>query len=308
MTSVNRAAAWARAWTAFDYGYLLPFLARLPVPLGLALARLRGALYASLKRDWRQFSFADDRLWLRTQQTMQILMPSAKPEAVAHAVRQRYIMQSLEELEASWLACRDFTRWPVKYEGLDEVRAVVKAHGRVVFVTAHYGSSILGTIFLGVLGVPVLGMSSNVVDDPRVHPAIGRFYRRKYSAMGPYLRGGRVLDRQGNSRRFARFLKDGGAVVIVGDLPPDPNETPLPVKWFDQTRHLASGASRLAGMHNAPLLAFVCKRTQHGYTVTFSRPGYDPYQLFERQITADPSAWWAADLLPLLPVQPPVDH
>lgn len=304
--SALHSTTWAQRWTAFDYGYLLPLMARLPVPLGRVLARLRGLCYARLRRDWRQFSFADTKLWERTEQAMRCVMPAANARAIRRAVTARYVMQSLEELEAAWLSCRDFSSWPVQYDGLEAVQAVIKAHGRVVFVTAHYASSILGTIHLRVLGIPILGMSSNVVEDPRVHPAIGRFYRRKYAAMGPYLQGGQVLDRQGNSRRFARFLKAGGAVVIVGDLPPDPNETPLPVEWFGQTRCVASGAARLAEMAGAPLVAYVCKYTPQGYKLTFSRPGTPPYQLFEQQIANDPSAWWAADLLPLLPLHPPV--
>lgn len=299
---VLHSTTWAQRWTAFDYGVLLPVMARLPVSLGRALARLRGLCYARLRRDWRQFSFADAELWARTQQTMQWLMPAVDAKVIKRAVTERYVMQSLEELEACWLTCRDFTKWPVEYEGLDAVQEVIKAHGRVVFVTAHFASSILGTIHLRVLGIPILGMSSNVVEDPRVHPAIGRFYRRKYAAMNAYLQGGQVLDRQGNSRRFARFLKNGGAVVIVGDLPPDPNEMPLPVVLFGKTRCVASGASRLADLVGVPLMSYVCKYTPQGYKVTFSEPGELPYRLFEKQIAADPVAWWAADLLPLLPL------
>ena len=296
MTSVER------CWIAFDYGYLLPFLALLPIRLGRALAALRGQLYASLGRDWRQFSFDDQQLQARTRQAMSELMPGATFLEINRAVRRRYVMQSLEELEACWLACRDLSNLPVEYVGLDAVQCVFKTYGRAVFVTAHYASSILGTIYLGRLGVPILGMSSNVVEDPRVHPSIGRFYRKKYAAMAPYLHGGQILDRQGNSRRFARFLKDGGAVVIVGDLPPDPNESHLPIDIFSKTRELASGAERMARMVKVPLLSFVCEYTSKGYRVTFSSVDGRPYELLEKHISINPAGWWAADLLPLFPL------
>jgi len=285
-----------------DYCYLLPFLARIPVRVGRGLAILRGWIYCSLERDWRQFSFADEDLLLRTRQALKELMPQANGAAIRRAVRRRYAMQSLEELEAAWLSCRDLSHWPVEYVGLDAVLAALKEHGRAVFVTAHFSSSVVGTIHLHQLGIPVLGMSSNVVEDPRVHPAIGHFYRRKYAAMAPYLRGGRILDRQGNAREFIKFLKSGGAVVIVGDLPPDPNEEPLEVCFLGKVRGFASGAARMAEIARAPLLSFVCEYTPRGYRVTFSAEQQSPYELIEKHIANDPGAWWAADLLPLLPL------
>lgn len=301
-------AAVGRIWITFDYGYLLPFMARLPVSLGRSLAIVRGWIYAFLGRDWRQFSFQDQELLVRTRQTLAGLMPGADATAVRRAVRRRYAMQSLEELEAAWLSCRDLSHWPVQYVGLESVLATLQSHGRVVFVTAHFSSSVVGTIHLRRLGIPVLGMSSNVVDDPRVHPTIGRFYRKKYAAMRAYLRGGKILDRQGNTREFIKFLKNSGAVVIVGDLPPDPNETPLEISFLGRVRGLASGAARMADIAQAPLLAFVCEYTPQGYRLTFSVDGQDPYAFLEAQIKKNPAAWWAADLLPLLPLGQEKNH
>lgn len=289
-------------WTAFDYTVLLPFLARLPVPLGRWAAKLRGSLYAVLERDWRQFSFQDHALRDRTRQTYAELLPHASSSDIKRLVRARYVMQSLEELEAAWVASRDLSDWPIEYVGLEPVLQTLKMHGRAVFVTGHFASSVVGTIHLRRLGVPILGMSSNVVEDPRVHPAIGRFFRKKYAAMGRYLLGGSVLDRQGNSREFLKFLKKGGVVVIVGDLPPDPNEQPLETPFLGKVRGFASGPSRMAKLAQAPLLSYVCEYTPKGYRVTFSEPEQNSYALLEKHISRDPSAWWAADLLPLLPL------
>lgn len=289
-------------WIAFDYGHFLPWMARMPIPIGRWLARVRGYIYALLGRDWRQFSFDDQLLKARTRQTLNALLPNATKEKIEGALRKRYVMQSLEELEACWLWNRDLRQWPVEYIGLEPVLASIQKHGCAVFVTAHYASSILGTIHLRRLGIPVLGMSSNVVEDSRVHPAIGRFYRKKYAAMDDYLPGGKILDRQGNSRYFAKFVKNGGAVVIVGDLPPDPSEKPLITPFFGEMRGFASGASRLATMAGVPLISFVCEYVDNSYKITFSSPDANPYSMIERQIEENPSAWWAADLLPLLPL------
>ena len=86
-------AALQRGWITLDYGYLLPFLARLPVRVGRGLAILRGWIYGSLARDWRQFSFADEDLLLRTRQALTELMPQADGAAIRRAVRRGCAME-----------------------------------------------------------------------------------------------------------------------------------------------------------------------------------------------------------------------
>lgn len=302
---MNARPWWQSWWIAFDYAVLLPILARLPVPWGRYLATVRGRWYARWGRDWRQFSFQDTALRERTQQAYAEIQPHAALEEIERLVRQRYVVQSLEELEAAWVVYRDLSGWPVEYVGLKHIQASLTTHGRAVFVTGHFSSSIVGAIHLRQLGIPVLVMSSNIVDDPRVHPSIGRFYRNKYTAMGTYLLGGAVLDREGNARKFLNFLKKGGAVMIVGDLPPEAKEQALEAPFFGKIRGFASGPLRMAGIAQVPLLAYVCEYTAKGYRVTFSEPGQNPYALFEKHIQTNPSAWWAADILPLLPQMQP---
>lgn len=294
--------AWfSRVWTGIDYDILLPVMARLPITWGRVIARLRGRFYATLKRDWRTFSFGDSELYQRTFNTLKELTPELNDAQCHELVARRYEAQSLEEFEGACLPTRNISDWPLHIEGLDEVLSQLASQPRVVFVTTHFGSSILGTAMLGCLGIPVLGMSSNVVEDSRVHPAIGRFYRRKYAAMAPYLRGGEILDRQGNASKFVRFLLRGGAVVIVGDLPPDPHEQPLVKSFLGKSRGFAPGAAKLAEMTHAKLMAFTCVYCDGQYVLRFSEPGQDPYEFISAAIRAAPSLWWAADLLPLLP-------
>ncbi|MDO9139665.1 MAG: hypothetical protein Q7U38_04990 [Methylobacter sp.] len=290
-----------RQWIAWDYGVLLPLMARLPLSWGRYLAAQRGLLYAWLKRDWRQFSLQDKSLYQRTQQTLSLLLPEADTQALTQAVARRYQMQSIEEWEAACMIIgRDISRWPVIYQGLDDMLALLQKNPRVVFLTGHFGSSILGTVLLQRLGVPVLGMSSNVVDDPRVHPSIGRFYRQKYAAMGRYLNGGQILDRQGNAGKFVRFLQRGGAVVIVGDLPADFNESALIRPFLGVSCSFAPGAAKLAKIAHTPLMGFVCEFYAGAHYLRFSAPNEDPYAFIEQAIRRHPSAWWAADVLPLL--------
>ena len=293
-----------RLWTAFDYDHLLPFLARLPRWLGRRLATWRGLLYARLGRDWRQFCLGDQALESRTLEALRELLPTANSSELRCAVRQRYAAQSLEELEACQLARPDLRQWPVEWVGLDSVLDAIQVHGSIVLVTAHYSSCVLGVVLLERLGIPVLAMTSNITEDPRVHPSIQRFYRHRKKNGDRYLNGGEVLDRQGNTRRFVQRLKKGGAVVIFGELPPDPHEEPLIVSFLGAKRKLAAGPQRLADLAKVPLFSFVCEYTPTGYRMSFSTPDGDPYSHIDEAIRRNPARWWAADLLPLLPRVP----
>lgn len=287
-----------RLWIVLDYGILLPLLARLPLAWGRRLAAWRGMLYARLRRDWRQFSFHDNDLYERTRQTMHLLLPEADDATLTQAVIRRYRMQSIEEWEAACMIIgRDISRWPVIYEGLEDTLKLLQNNPRMVFLTAHFASSILGIVLLQRLGIPLLVMSSNIVDDPSVHPWISRFYRQKYAAMGRYLNGGQVLDRENNTGKFVRFLKQGGALVIIGDLPPSPHESATLRSFLGISCGFASGPSKLAKMERVPLVAFVCEFDAYSHHLHFSAPDQDPYAFIEQAIRRSPGAWWAADIL-----------
>ncbi|MFI3119312.1 MAG: hypothetical protein QX203_04995 [Methylococcaceae bacterium] len=293
---MNHLSWFQRQWIAWDYDVLLPLLARLPLSWGRRLAGWRGLLYAKLQRDWRQFSFQDNDLHIRTQQALHQLLPNADTSALTQAVAQRYQMYSIEEWEAACMIIgRDISRWPVTYEGLDDMLALLQNNPRVVFLTAHFGSNILGTALLIRLAIPILGMSSNIVDDQRIHPSIRCFFRQKYAAMGHYLNGGQILDREGNTSQFVSSLRRGCAVVILGDLP-GPHIRP----FLGSSCGLASGPVKLAKITHSPLIAFVCEFNNGSYCLRFSVHGEDPYGFIDLAIRSNPSAWWAADQLPLM--------
>jgi lauroyl/myristoyl acyltransferase len=287
---------------ALDYGLFLPLMARLPTRWGRVLAKARGGLYAKWGRDWRNFSF-NDVVHLRTQQLIEELRPTLTKAEQDQIYQSRFEHQSLEEYEAACLHVGVTRTWPVQFEGLQGVVDALTHHKRLVLVTSHFSSSILGTAFLGQLGYPVLGMSSNVVDRQEVPPSVSRTYRRKYKAMGRYLNGGEILDREGNTSRFVRFLKKGGVVVIVGDLPPEPNEEPRWAHFLGRYRGFAAGAQRLSSLMDAPLMSFVCQYESEKHVVRFSEPGQDPYEFLSSQIERDLGQWWALDVLGAYPIK-----
>lgn len=293
---MNHLSWFQRQWITWDYDVLLPLLARLPLSWGRRLAGWRGLLYAELQRDWRQFSFQDNDLYGRTQQALYQLLPDADAFELKQAVARRYKMYSIEEWEAACMIMgHDISRWPVVYEGLEDIQILLQANPCIVFLTAHFGSNILGILLLQRLGIPILTMSSNIVDDPRIHPSISRFFRKKYAAMKPYLNGGQVLDREGNTNKFVRFLQRDGAVVLLADMP-GPHIRP----FLAATCGLASGPIKLAKVAQGPLIAFVCEFRCGSYYLRFSAPSEDPYAFIGQAIDRNPSSWWASDQFPLM--------
>ncbi len=131
-----------RQWIAFDYGVLLPLLARLPLLWGRRIAAWRGLLYTYLQRDWRQFSFQDNDLYTRTQQAMQQILRQTDSLSLTQAVTLRYQMQSIEEWEAACIiSSRDISHWPVVYEGLETIQTLLKDNPRIVF-SSHISAAV----------------------------------------------------------------------------------------------------------------------------------------------------------------------
>lgn len=292
---MNHLGWFHRQWIAIDYGLLLPLMARLPLSWGRCLATWRGLLYTRFQLDWRQSTYQDSSLDMRTQQAMCQLLPEADASVLKEAMAQHYIMICIAEWEAACMISRDISRWPVIYEGLEDIQALLQDNPRAIFLSAHFGSSVLGALMLQRLGIPILGMVSNITENPRMHPSITRFCRRQYAAMGRYLNGGQALNREGNASKFVSFLQQGGGVVIFGDMP-----GPYIRTFLGSSCGLASGPVKLAKIAHAPLVAFVCEFNGGSYYLRFSTPGEDPYAFIEQAILRNPSAWWAANQLPLL--------
>ena len=112
------------------------------------------------------------------------------------------------------------------------------------------------------------------------------------------------MEKEGNTRKFIEFIREGNGIVILADLPPSPGEKPIWRDFFGQERGFAPGAIRLAERYQRHVVGFLCDfdPEEQCYTVRFGA-GEDPYAFFERQFARYPERWWAADLLPLYPTR-----
>lgn len=298
-----------RTWIWFDYGVFLPFLTLLPSKWGRNVAYARGYLYGLIKRDWRSFTFGDDGLWERTYRAYETICPNLSQDERLKLVRKRYINQSLEEFEGALLDKDRFGQIKVEYIRIEGVEERIAKNPHAVFITAHFGSSLLGITLLKRLGISLLVMSSNVVEHEKVHPTLTKFFLKKYRGIDRYLNGGEVLDIEGNGKRFLSFLKNSGSLVIISDLPPNSdNEIPTWKMFFGGERGFASGAGKLAKSVNSEIIPFVCYFEDNRYVVKFGDFGKDPYGFLEEEFEKRPQMWWASDMLDIYPKKIPREN
>ncbi len=289
-----------RVWVWIDYEIVLELFSKFPFGVGRFLAGCRGALYYFLKRDWRVFTFGDKELFKRAFEAYGEIYPHLNRKGLNRLVRQRCIYQSIEEYESVCLKNGKLKGVGVKFEGDSSVLKQLGKDSRYVFLTAHFGASIVGVNFLGQLNLKILGMSSNVVEQRLVHRSITKLYKNKYEAIAKELNGGGVVDIEENYKRFFSFLKSEGSLVIVGDLPPrSENENPFWTEFFYRVRGFASGANRFSTRCSSEIIPFVCYYEDGNYVVKFGKISSNPYKFLEDEIKKRAGLWWASDLLSL---------
>lgn len=302
---MNKARRLDRALQGPDYDLVLPALARLPLPLAYRLARWRGHLNAWLHRDWAELALGMSYIGQRTAQAAVEVWPDERPAAMA---RERYATSSREELDACLM--RNGRLGELQLE-LGAVQALLSRHPRdrgLVVLTAHFDSFILGMLGLGLCGLTTHVMTSSVVEDPRVHPAVRNFFAAKYRAAEAHLQGGRFMHVESSARAFYRALRRNEAVVVVADAPASAEGPGLWLPWFGRERKLADGAWRLATETGSMMCALLCVHEPGPRVRWLCAPLMDPalegeqgyarlFAFMEEVIRAYPGRWWGAHLL-----------
>lgn len=302
---------------AMEYGVLLPVAARLPLAWGVALMRLRGRLNAVCGRDWTELSLGHAYLRPRALAAYREMFPSASGPDCARWTVERYQTIAREEFEGQLaidgaLACY---RWNL--QGLDPL-AQKRQHGRgLVVVMPH-----VENLFFAVLGVAkTFGcthlMTSDVVEDPRVHPSLRLFFARKYAAYQGMLGGGRFVHVGPGARdHFQSALERGETVVVISDAPARLDGPGTWVPWFGRQRKMTDSAWRMAKATGSQIAAVATRR--HGLrgltwhcsevfdTLEAHMQADLPYvriaSFLEEEIRRNPGGWWAAHLLSDFPV------
>lgn len=301
--AMNHALTWC------EYSLLLPLMGRLPIQLGYRLAVLRGRINWALDREWRSIAVGHRYIRAATERAMNLILPDLPAAAVRSMTRRRFEGFSREEFEAQLLMRRRVAKLHYTVQGIETVQNHLAGGRGMILLTPHFDSFILGMVFLGMSGLRVNVMTSDVVENPRVDRCVRRFFFGKYRGMELYLQGGKAIHVEQNLRFFYRALLAGESIVVLADLPtPKSGDHPVWLRFLGRERSFLSGAFRLARRTGSAVTGFVCRwEGATNYTVTVDEcipPGevnqtsyQRVYDFFDAAIRSNPERWWAADLL-----------
>ncbi len=311
LTIGEKIRQWLQTW---DYAVFLPAIAHLPLVLGEKLAKSRGVFNAIWDLDWRSLSLRKRYIRKNTYLAMQMLLPDETPRVWRIKTLKRFVHNAREEWEACLFYYYDlYTLLPnchcINTKPLHHAQQ--KRQG-VVLLCCHFDSFLIGVSLLGMQGLKVNVVTSSVVENPQVHPAIRQFYQNKYRGLEKYLNGGKMYHFENDIRFFYRCLKKGEIVVILADLPAAEKPTSVVLSFLGGIRRMAPGALRMVQKTNSQIGAFACIHqntgqyllhcsTLHTHTAIKQNPLNTMqilYQFLEHYIYQFPERWWAADLLP----------
>jgi len=270
-----------------------------------------GYLCYRLDMDWRTVALKDHFVGRRTRLAIAEIAPELSQMDRESVVRKRFLNASQEELEGHWFAMGRTAACVCEFEGFDSIREHMGRGQGLVLLTMHFDAALMGVVQLGLAGLKMNLMTSDVVEDARVAPCVQRYFQRKYAGIESYLNGGQAMHVESKLKRFYSALKHGEGVVILGEAPTDQLADAAKIQLFGKRRAVAPGAFRLAEKTGCPLAAFICVRSGVGRyklifgPIHFASPeiGHAAnagllFDFLSSQIRTDPAGWWAADQLP----------
>lgn len=296
----------------FDFAKVVPWLARLPLPLGYALARARGGINALTGRDWRSMGLGFRHIHRQSVVGYAQLSPSANRLELSTWRKGRFMSEARDEYEARLIAGGRLQELSCDFEPNDALKHCKQKDRGLVLLTLHFESFFAGVGFLGRSGEVINLMSSAVTKDPRVDAAVQEHFERKYRGLECYLNGGQVLDMETGLRPFYAMLNRHETLVLLGDAPVLPQGVSMTVEFLGGLRTLAGGGLRMAQRTGSDIGGFICVPNGPGrYRLVMCEPGSSQdsatieriYQFFSQHIFSNPGGWWASDLLPAMPLK-----
>lgn len=308
---------WLYGLQRYEYGWLLPLMGHLPYAWARVLSDWRGAWNANESRDWTELAVGFRYLADRANKGYQEVLGSCTPAQAASLVKQRYQMIAREEYEGQ-LAINGslLTKLQLDIEPLQRMLAKRRSGRGLVVVMPHLDNLFVGLVGLARCGVAVNLMTSDVVQDPRVHPALRVFFAKKYASYEALMSGGRFMPVSTAGRRhFLASLGRSEIVAVMSDAPASPEGPGTWVQWFGKERKMANSALRMALETGSELVAVACWQREPGQVAWVCSDIEDPsidcpadgdvgsevygrlFAFIEGAIRQAPGSWWAAHLL-----------
>lgn len=291
-----------------DFSLVLNTLKYLSIPLAERLAALRGLFRYFFDLDWRSSCLGYPFVREKTLKAFKVFL-DPEDEDLGKKVRERFIHQSREELEAKLFSSHK-KNWPVgiTYENLDLIQKVRKNGKGLVLLTAHFDSSIAGSVFLGDLGFDINIFYDEVVYDKRVPNFLQGFFRKKYNAIQNHYNGGNFISKK-NLIEVHRRLQRGEIFIWLHDVVLS-MKGQIDVEFLSRHYKAPDSALRIALKTNSYIGAYITLWEGEGrYRTIFSEPVLpsilqnpedalrECYTFLSGAIVRRPERWWVADTL-----------
>ncbi|MBI3940556.1 MAG: hypothetical protein HY315_06950 [Acidobacteria bacterium] len=221
----------------FDYRFLLPLIARIPVPAAYRLAEWRGSWAYLIGRESRRHAIRN---------ILQAFPSLSEVEAKAIARRQ-YQTLSVGEMESCWFE-RDgaFFRRNVAIAGLEALAEAAGRPGGVILMIGHWGSPGTLIVALARRGIQFHLVVRPIVrnEDP-LHPAHLEFATGRLAAIEDAIRHPILYTGRGNFSRMAEFLRSGKIVMLQIDVTPNILRHVQPIQFFGRCAYFGDGIAQL---------------------------------------------------------------
>lgn len=305
-------------WIDLEYGWLLPWMAKLPLQWAYRFSDWRGRCNARHARDWTELALEMAYVGERSAQAYRFICPECTESEIRSLVTQRYQAVAREELDGALTIAGRLDEIEMDAAPLHNVLAQRAAGRGLVVVMSHHDSFFMAMMLLASTGCVAHLMISDIVFDDRVHPRLRAFTRKKYDAFVARLNGGQFLSASAKNHAFFKAaLRRGEVLMVVTDTPADrADEKGTWVSWLGKRRKMADGAVRIALETDSQLLAMHTRHERAGLQRWTSSALVDPrdfsalqgvqlreavfaplVQFLENVVRKDPGRWSAAHLL-----------
>ncbi len=290
-----------------DYGCFLKIAAALPAPIGACLSYWRGLWQFVFDYDWRSMALGRNYIRKNVNNAMKELISNRLRSIPATAGR--FLHNSRTEWQDSLFKYPDVIGMLYRKSQIDGIKELldIQKQGRgIVLLSAHYDSFIMGMALLGMSGLRTNVLTSNVVQDPRIHPDVIKFFAEKYLLMEKYTNG-KMAPYENGLDFYDQALNRGESVVIMADV--QGNKSSIYIPFLNRRFRLPIGAWRMAQKTNSLIGAYMCSYIfPDVYHIQMLPPReIDPespkntlipiYAFIEKTIRKHPERWLASEHL-----------
>jgi KDO2-lipid IV(A) lauroyltransferase len=227
---------WGRMFGNCDYGFILPALARFPVPLAHRLSDLRARIRFQLRRVSRE----------RAVENLALAFPEKPPAELNRLALESFQVQARDEMESYWFdRPLPFLQSLVETEELEVLREACQRRRGVLLYTGHMGNPGIFLALVGRLGFEMNLIFRSLEDIPLNPQAWVRFGNKRVSKLERA--SGRTVRYAGRVSYFAlrRLLRDHETLMMAIDVVPSLVGRTVTARFFGRSCVFPLGFTKL---------------------------------------------------------------